>query len=328
MTKLLGLDCIDWSRNDLANELPIHNRHRLQRLAIRICALASLAFVGNRSSLAQNGPQAWFQADVPQPASLIVDAVQNEIKLIHYDQSYLRYRVHTRDQKGDQIRDVVESKDGTVARLIRRDDRTLTPDEDAAEHGRLKAMLESPSAFEKHIEKDRSGKQMAVDMIKLLPDAMIFTFTQGQPQRGDHPSGEPTEYVIDFQPNPQWSPPTMTSDALTGLKGRCWLDRKTHYLTRLETQIFQGVNFGFGIFAHIYPGGQFVVEQHPVGDQRWIVGHFVQHVTLRVIVKTIKQDSDLFASSFVQVPPMSYEDAILMLLSTPLPTAASETGSR
>lgn len=312
----------------MANKPPIHNRHSLQRLAVRIWVLASLVFVGDRSSLAQNGPQAWFQAEVPQPASLVVDAVQNEIKLIHYDQTYLRYRIHTRDQKGDQLRDVIESKDGTVARIIRRDDRPLTPDEDALEHERLKTMLESPSAFEKHIEKDRSGKQMAVDMIKLIPDAMVFTFTEGQPQRGDHPSGEPAEYVIDFKPNPKWSPPTMTSEALTGLKGRCWLDPKTHHLTRLETQIFQGVNFGFGIFAHIYPGGQFVVEQHPVGDRRWIVAHFVEHLTLRVIVKTIKQDSDLFASSFVQVPAMSYEDAILMLLSTPLPTAGSGTGSR
>ena len=312
----------------MANKPPIHNRHSLQWLAVRIWVLASLVFVGDRSSLAQNGPQAWFQAEVPQPASLVVDAVQNEIKLIHYDQTYLRYRIHTRDQKGDQLRDVIESKDGTVARIIRRDDRPLTPDEDALEHERLKTMLESPSAFEKHIEKDRSGKQMAVDMIKLIPDAMVFTFTEGQPQRGDHPSGEPAEYVIDFKPNPKWSPPTMTSEALTGLKGRCWLDPKTHHLTRLETQIFQGVNFGFGIFAHIYPGGQFVVEQHPVGDRRWIVAHFVEHLTLRVIVKTIKQDSDLFASSFVQVPAMSYEDAILMLLSTPLPTAGSGTGSR
>ncbi len=189
-------------------------------------------------------------------------------------------------------------------------------------------MLDSPSAFQKHIEKDRTGKQMAVDFLKLLPDAMIFNFVAGQPQRGDKSPSEPSEYVIDFKPNPRWPPPTMTSEALTGLEGRCWLNQKTHHLTRLEAHIFQGVNFGYGIFAHIYPGGQFVVQQQPVGDQRWIVDHFVQHVTLRVIFKTVKQDSDLVASSFVQIPAMSYKDAIHLLLSTSPQTAGAGVGSK
>jgi hypothetical protein len=243
------------------------------------------------------------------------DAAANEVKLIEYGASYLRYQVHTQDAKGDQIREVIESKDGTVARVMKRGDRPLTAEEDADEQARLKEMLDSPDAFHKHVQKDLTGKKMAVDLIKLLPEAMIFSYTLGQPQRGDKPAGEPDEFVIDFKPDPKWNPPTMISQALTGLEGRCWIDAKTHHLARLEADLFQGVNFGFGFFMHIYPGGKFELEQVPVGDGRWIVDHFTEHVTVRaMMVKTIRQNTQLMATEFAAVPAMGYQEAIRRLL--------------
>ena len=243
------------------------------------------------------------------------DAIANEIKLIEYGASYLRYQVHTQDAKGDQVREVIESKDGTVARVVKRGDRPLTPQEDAEEQSRLREMLDSPDAFRKHVQKDQTGKKMAVDLIGLLPNAMIFSFTPGQPQRGDRPAGEPSEYVIDFKPDPKWNPPTMLSQALTGLEGRCWIDAKTHHLTRLEADLFQGVNFGLGIFAHIYPGGKFELEQVPVADGRWIVDRFTEHVTVRALmVKTIQENTVLVAGEFAPIPAMGYQQAIKELL--------------
>ena len=243
------------------------------------------------------------------------DAAANEVKLIEYGASYLRYQVHTQDAKGDQVREVIESKDGTVARVLRRGDRPLTPEEDQEEQARLKEMLDSPDAFRKHVQKDQTGKKLAVDLLKLLPEAMIYSYTPGQPQRGDKAAADPNEIVIDFKPDPKWNPPTMVSEALTGLEGRCWIDQKTHHLTRLEADLFQGVNFGFGIFAHIYPGGKFELEQEPVGDGRWIVDHFTEHVTVRaMMVKIVKENTDLVAGNFAAVPAMGYQDAIKQLL--------------
>ncbi len=259
-----------------------------------------------------------------EPRQLAVDAVANELKLIEFHTSYLRYQVHTQDAKGDQVRDVIETKDGTVARVVSRGSRALSADEDAAEHARLQGMLDSPSAFQKHIDKDRTGKKLASDMIKMLPDAMLFEFVPGQPQREHKPQGTAQEYVIDFKPNPKWSPPTMTSQALTGIQGRCWVDAKTHHLTRIEAKIFQGVNFGFGVFAHIYPGGQLTLEQEAVGDDRWIVDRFMEHLTLRALmVKTVNENTDLFAFDFTPVPAMGYQDGIHMLLAAPLPSGTS-----
>jgi hypothetical protein len=149
---------------------------------------------------------------------------------------------------------------------------------------------------------------------------MLFSFAPGQPQRAGKAADTPPELVLDFKPNPQWNPPNMMSQALVGLQGRCWIDARTHHLVRMQAQLFQGVNFGFGMLAHIFPGGEFLLEQEPVGEQRWIVDHFIEHVTVRaMMVKTLKENTDLVAFEFAPVPPMGYRDAIHMLLSTPLP---------
>ena len=274
----------------------------------------------------QNGSQnSDHDLSGPVPRSVILETVDNELKLIDYDRVYLRYRVHIRDTKGDRIRDVLESKDGTVARVILRDDRPISPDEDAAEHQRLQEMLDSPDAFHKHIDKDREGKRLARNLIKELPDAMIFTYTPGQPQRGSKPSYAPAEHVVDFHPDPHWNPPNMTAQALTGVAGRCWIDPRTHFMTRMEVSVFQPVNFGWGALAKIFPGGKLDAEQVPVaGENRWVVDHFDEHVTVRALmVKTIKVDTILEAGDFTTVPAMDYKQAIQTLLNTPLPIGST-----
>jgi hypothetical protein len=251
------------------------------------------------------------------PRAWAEDAAHNELKVIQFDRFYLRYRARIDNARGLQLRDVIESRDGSVARLIEKDGRALTTDEDKAERERLQAMLDSPSAFAKHVRGDITGKKLAVDLVKLMPDAMIFTYTPGQPQT-ERSREHPPEVVMDFHPNPDWRPPTMAAESLTGFEGRIWIDSESHMLVKIEGTIFQGINFGFGFVAHIFPGGKVTLEQANAGQQHWIFSHFVEHVTVRALmVKTMHENSDIATYGFQIVPPMSYQDAIHLLLNEP-----------
>ena len=252
------------------------------------------------------------------PRSWAVEAAANELTALHHPGSYLRYRMHVHDEKGDQVRDVIESKDGSVARLIQKNGKPLTPDEDQAERERLEKMIASPSDYFRHVKNEESGRKIADSMIRLMPDAMIFTYTPDQPQSGTNWSAP--ELVMDYEPDPKWKPPTTTSAALTGLKGRMWLDAKTRQLVRMEGTIFQGVNFGWGMLAHIYPGGKLVLEQTNAGGQRWIFTHFTEQLSVRALmVKTLNVRSNVDAEAFQTISSMSYQDAIRTLLKTPIP---------
>jgi hypothetical protein len=287
--------------------------------------VVSMAILGCTGAEAQSGTAATSSIDggpdMSQPArTWIVWAVNTESNALNHKGSYLRYHMHVVDAKGDQLRDVIESKDGSVARLIMRSGRPLTAEEDQAERDRLQTMLDSPASFAKHMKNDVQEKKTAADLIKLMPDAMLYSYVPGQPQTPN--GGGQTQIVIDFKPNPNFSPPTTISQALQGLRGRIWLDSQSRQLIRIEGEIFQSVNFGWGMVAHIYSGGKLLLEQTNAGGGRWIFSHFLEDVTVRALmVKTVKVHEDVHASDFQTLPgPMSYQDAIHLLLNTPLPT--------
>lgn len=258
-----------------------------------------------------------LQPAVP-PRSLVVDAATNELVALHHKDSYLRYRMETINEKGQQVRDVVESKDGTVARLILKDGKPLTAEADKAERQRLNDMIAAPAAYAKHVKNGESDKKMADTLVPLMADAMINTYTPGQPQSGRN--GGAPEIVLDYKPNPKWVPPSTEAQALTGLEGRVWIDAKTHYVVRMEGKIARGVNFGWGMLAHIYPGGKLELDQTNVGGNRWIFTDFSMELSVRALmVKTLNIRSSAKASDFQILAPMSYQDAIRLLLATPLP---------
>ena len=246
------------------------------------------------------------------------DAAQNELKVIEYGRSYLRYQEHTRNAHGDQTRQVMETKDGPVARLVEKEGRPLTEEEDALERQRLQGLMDSPDAYAKHVKGEQSNKRLAVDLIKLMPEAMIYTYTPGQPQRPGHSD----EVVLDYTPDPNWQPPTMPSAALSGLQGRVWIDAKTHFLTRMEGTVFKPVSLGW-FLARIYPGGHLTFEQTRVSEQRWIFSKFTEQVDVRVLIKTMKENSDIEGSDFAAIPEMSYKDAIHQLMTMPAAKEAS-----
>jgi hypothetical protein len=252
------------------------------------------------------------------PRSWAADAAANELVALHHKDSYLRYRMETINERGDQVRDVIESKDGTVARLLLRDGKPLTPEQDEAERQRLNDMIASPGAFAKHVKNGESEKSMADKLVPLMADAMINTYTPGQPQSGRN--GGALEIVLDYKPNPKFVPPNTEAQALTGLEGRVWIDAKTRYVVRMEGTIARGVNFGWGMLAHIYPGGKLVMNQTNVGGNRWIFTDFSMQLSVRALmVKRLEIRSNAKASGFQTLGPMSYQDAIRLLLATPLP---------
>ena len=325
---LVLIDDIKQASENLGSRLKSRQMPQLVRRLTGAALALTLAGTNPQIGAALQQPVALQNAAVPNdqshpqpagtPRSWAVDAVANELLVLNHPGSYLRYRMHIHDEKGDQVRDVIESKDGTVARLILKNGRPLTAVEDQAERDRLNAVIASPAAFMRHVKNEETGRKTADDLIRLMPDAMTYTYVPDQPQLASHPD---LTVVVDYAPNPKFKPPTTLSQGLSGLKGRVWIDAKSRRVVRIEGTIFQGVNFGWGMLAHVYPGGKLVLEQTNAGGDRWIYTHFTERVTVRALmVKTLNVNNDYDASGYqIITEPMSFQDAIKLLLNTPLP---------
>jgi hypothetical protein len=303
-------------------------------LPLCVCALTIAVATPAALPASQDSPA----SPLSTPArSWVVDCAKNEVLVIQHPGSYLRYRYHVIDEKGDQLRDQIETPEGSVARLVQRDGRPLTPDEDSAERDRLNALVASPSDFARHIRREQDNKKMGANLLNLMSDAMLWSYAPGQPQLPSPPSGsppgqpptqpspqptpDPPLVVLDFKPNPNWSPPDIEAEPLTGLEGRVWIDARARRVVRLEGDLFHAINIGWGVVAHIYPGGTVLLQQTKVAGDRWIVSHIVEQLTVRALmVKTVKQRVSFDTANYQPVPPMPYQQAIKVLLDTPLPT--------
>lgn len=279
-------------------------------------ATLCLAHSGAAQSPAQNQPATTLPSEPPR--FWIEQAATNEVHIIDADGTFpLRYRQRKIDAKGDTTREIIESRDGSVARLIERNGQPITAAEDTSERQRLTDSLSSPSDFIKHHKRDSAMRSDVMNLVRLMPQAMIYTYVPGQPQ---FPGATSKQIVIDFQPDPKFKPPTLFSGVLTGLAGRFWIDQQTHQLTRGEAHVLHDVDFGWGILGSVHRGGRVAFEQTDAGNGRWVYSHLEEQLTFRVLVKTLPENAVMTNSDFHQMPAMlPYQEAIRVLLAMSIP---------
>jgi hypothetical protein len=278
-------------------------------LSLPTCSLAAQQPTRSRSlNLESTPPRHWVEA-----------AAVNEEHIIDDDGNFpLRYRTRKVDAKSDTTREIIETRQGSVARLIQRNGQPITAAEDALERDRLNAMLASPSDFIKHHKHDSAARGYSMALVRKLPDAMSFTYVPGQPQPAYASS---LQVVIDFTPNPAFKPSAMIENVLTGIEGRVWIDAESLRVTRIEAHVLRPVDFGWGMLARIYPGGSVEFEQANAGGDRWAYSHVSENLTIReMMVKTSQQRQSMDAGNFQILPaPVTYQEAVHMLLATQIP---------
>ncbi len=258
------------------------------------------------------------QKRMPDAATLAAQAVQNDIKLLTHTGMYLRYKVHKVDDKGDTLRDIIETKDGTVARMIARDGRPLTDKENRAEIDRLNSMLAHPDEFAAHIRRENAEKSHAQNVLQTIPQGLIFEIAS--PQEPLPEGGTAGEKVVEltFKPNPNFQPPTIESQVLKAMAGKVWIDAQQQQIVHLEVHLISDAAFGWGLLGKVYRGGSIVLDQVDAGDHHWIMTRLRQKLTIRALmVKVIHFDVKEDISDFrIIKEAMSYQQGIRELLST------------
>ena len=281
-------------------------------------ALLAFAFSSVMLSLTAQVPASNLHDLSAPPKSWAEAASVTEQTVINDDGSYpLRYRVRKVDAKTDTTRDIIETRQGSVARLVQRNGQPLTAEDDAAERERLNDLINSPKDFAKRHKRDASARGYAIELVRQMPQAMIFSYAPGQPQRPNFPT---PQIVLDCVPDPSYKPPTIVSQVLTGLQGRFWIDRNTKHVLRVEGRVLRSVDFGWGFLARIYPGGTVEFEQVNAGGDRWAYSLLRENITVReMMVKTVQQHTTMDTAEFQLLPaPIDYQEAIRILLATPL----------
>jgi hypothetical protein len=275
-------------------------RRSSSQAAILASALAALPWVAAQAD-AQTSPAS-------DPAALVRRASQNELHSAAPPYP-VRYVLRKQDEKGITTKEIVETKDGDVARLIARNDKPLSPDDEKAELDRLNNLLAHPEIQEHRHKREQEDSGRADEMTKLLPDAFDYAL------EGMVPGPNGPAYRLAFKPKPSFNPPDREAEVYHGMEGELWLDQGQERIVKLDARLIDDVNFGWGILGKLYKGGTLTIEQKDVGHHHWEATLLKLNLTgMALMIKPLSFQTTEISTDFQPVPVnMGYQDAIRLL---------------
>jgi hypothetical protein len=273
--------------------------------------LAGALFLGaaaraSGQSLPQNGNLA------VDPAKIVRDASYNELHSPKAGRSF-SYRQHKVDPKGSLVKQIVETKDGDVARLLERDGKPLPAEEEQAEADRLNNLLAHPEIQEHRHKKEQEDSARGDEMVRMLPAAFLYTFDG----MVEGPSGPC--YRLKFKPNPAFTPPDREGEVYHGMEGELWVDQAQLRLAKIDAHLFSDVNFGWGVLGRLYKGGSILVQNADVGLHHWETIHMKLNLQGKLLMlKSVDYSTTEDFSDFkIQPQELGYQEAIRLLQKTP-----------
>jgi hypothetical protein len=276
--------------------------------------LLGAATAASGQALSQNGNPAM------DPAKIVRDASYNELHSSKPGRSF-SYRQHKVDPKGSMVKEIVETKDGDVARLIEKDGKPLPPEEEQAEIERLNNLLAHPEVQEHRHKKEQEDSARGDEMVRMLPDAFLYTFDG----MVEGPNG--LCYRLKFKPNPAFTPPDREGEVYHGMVGELWVDQSQLRLVKIDAHLISDVNFGWGVLGRLYKGGSILVQNADVGLHHWETVHMKLNLQGKLLMlKSVDYSTTEDFSDFkIQPQELGYQEAIRLLQKIP---GASQVASR
>jgi hypothetical protein len=244
----------------------------LRRAAI-LLLFASLSMVSNGQTTTDTLPP------LPKDANQLVrDAIKHQIEADAADHTHWRYHIHREDEKGSQDRDVIDTKEGQIARTLLINGQPLTAEQRSADELRMKKLVDDPSERAKRDKRAKDDEEKVTQMFNAIPDAFIFKYE----------GAENGQIRLSFFPNPHYNAPTRELQVFRSMSGKMWIDRAGLRMSRLDGSLFEDVTFGWGLLGRLNKGGSFSVTQSRVADDHWeIVSLDVKMSGHAVIFKSI-----------------------------------------
>jgi hypothetical protein len=243
---------------------------------------------------AHDSQSSQFSLETPMDANHLASVVvQNELKAEAEDKSLWKYRDLEQKDGKVELREVVETKDGEVHRVLALDGQPLTGKRREQENERLQNVLTHPDRFREQ-QKDRvHDAEQSRKLLEMLPEA--FRYQYAGTRDGD--------IILRFRPNPAFHPSDHEGEVFHHMEGTLLVDRRLNRMAGLEGTLTSPVKFWGGVLGHLDQGGTFIFRQKDVGAGHWEMTDLsVQMNGKALFLKTIAVREKEVHSDFHQLP--------------------------
>ena len=184
--------------------------------------------------------------------------ITNELRF-QDDHTNWMYRLEKEQYGKKQVEEIIETKEGSLSRLLSINDHSLTAKQQEEEDQRVQALMTSQSAKRKLQRVLDAETLQGRRLFKMLPDAFVFNYA----------GGDGNLVRLSFRANPNFRPPSLEARVFHDMEGEMWVDGKQERLAAFNGHLNQDVKFGFGLLGHLDKGGHFEVGQAEVVPGHW-----------------------------------------------------------
>ena len=252
----------------------------------------------------------WPQDPSPaiDPVALVRRATQHSLDAVRTHRA-LRYFLRKIDGQRDTTKDIIETSQGDVARLVAVNGQPLSAEANQAELDRLNTLANHPEIQEHRRQREQKDADRVNRLMRLLPDAFVYRF-EGMVDGAGGPC-----YRLSFSPNPNFAPSDVEASIFRGMAGEVWIDQVEERLTRLDAHLIANVDFGWGIIGKLEKGGTILLEQGDIGGSDWELTELKVNMRGKALmVKSLNFQITEQASHFSVIPPgVDYRGAIQLL---------------
>jgi hypothetical protein len=207
-----------------------------------------LSLAGIKSAVAQVTSQL--------PANDLVKAViRHELAPASNREIRWKYVLAKQSDGKQEIRQVVETRSGSLDRLISVQGRPLSDGQKRVESDRILRISHDAAEQGRMEQARRKDAEQCNAFLTMIPDAFLFDYA-GQ-------SGTLTK--LTFKPNPQFRASTREGKVLREMQGEIWVDARQQRLAVIRGQL---MNDG-GLLGHLLKGGQFNVRREEIAAGDW-----------------------------------------------------------
>jgi hypothetical protein len=243
-----------------------------------------------------------------QAQALVGRTLSTELRNARDPSHPMRYLLRKTSPRLTTTKDIVETRDGNVARLLSINDKPLSQVDEQKEQARLDALASNPGLQRHRKQGENQDIGIVLKLLRMLPSAFLYQYAGS----GAGSSGKVEKFT--FRPDPKFSPPDYESQALTAMSGEIWIDPANERVVRLEGHLKQDTDYGWGILGRLNKGGWIVIEQADVGGKQWRIVYVGMEMNLRVLFRTRNINTVEQMTRYSPVPAgLDYRQAIQML---------------
>jgi hypothetical protein len=254
------------------------------------CVLTgSIAFLSAGVAFSQS-----VEADLAISANDLARAVvANELRAQDENHSRWMYRVDREEQGKKKAKEVVQTGQGSLDRLVAVDGHPLNAGEQQDERERIKNLIRNPAEQQRLEQTKKKDAEQCKAFFKMIPDALTFSY-----------AGRDGELIkLSYRPNPSFQPPSREARVFHAMEGEMWVHGTQRRLVRIQGQLVADVKFAGGLLGHLQKGGHFHVEQRELLPGQWDLTFMeVDMKGKALFFKTIAVQEKEYRSDFQTIP--------------------------